>query len=182
MLDMRAIYGVIIVLVLILLVIVGVNSYRHKEHFHDYIRGLWVADDEFCNDAGIDGMILYIGENEGNTHNAYIIMYSADAIVMEKKISITPNELIGARVLFSPIIEKNIQLEDLDTMAPSPDKLQNDVSALHVDDVSEIHLEKIMPLDLVMQIDFTNNCMIWKDDKDSIYAKLYKDNYSSTFG
>jgi hypothetical protein len=67
-------------------------------------------------------------------------------------------------------------------MAPSPDKLQNDVSALHVDDVSEIHLEKIMPLDLVMQIDFTNNCMIWKDDKDSIYAKLYKDNYSSTFG
>jgi len=178
------IYGsVIVILILIIIFLIGFNSYKQHSHIHEYLPGLWVADENFCNDSGIDGMVLYVGEKQDDgAHNAYLIMYSTGAIIMEKKIALSISEIPSISPFFSDAIEKNLTLQDLSLSSDvsSDNEKREAISALNIDDVSEIHLSKIMPLSMSVEINFTNNCMTWKDEE-TVYAKLYKDNYSSAF-
>jgi hypothetical protein len=168
--------GIIVFLFIIIIAIISINSCRQNTYTHKYLRGLWIADEKFCEDSGISGMIIYIGEKTDGVHNAYIIMYSNGAVMIEKKISILTSKFPDISPLVSTTLIKNINLTDLDVPSATTEKLD----ALHIDDISEISLEQIMPLSMIMEIDFTNNCMTWKDE-DIVYAKLYKDNYSSAF-
>lgn len=151
--------GIIIILFIIILSIIVINIFRKNEYIHEYLQGLWIADEAFCNDSGIDGMVIYIGDGT-DTHNAYIIMYSADAIIVEKKISIDlPSSL---NFIHSSKLKKQIDLQDLDCS-----------------ELDDIHLKKIMPLSLQMHLNLVDNSMVWQDDDDTVYARLYKDSYSS---
>jgi hypothetical protein len=60
--------------VIIVLIIVIYHNYIYEQ----YIYGFWVADDnEFCHQAGIKSMLLFIGEPTGvmyTTRTCYIII------------------------------------------------------------------------------------------------------------
>jgi hypothetical protein len=159
--------GVIIVLVFVLAYVVVINTSRHESHIRHHLRGLWIADDDFCNDAGIDGMIIYIGEydSEISGHKAYLIMYSGNAVVVEKKFSFQ----IGGYVpdfylLHQAQLSKSLWLKD-----EEPESEET------------MELKEVMPLELRLEIDFGEGSMVWKDE-DKVYARLYKDNYSSLRG
>jgi len=169
--------GIIITLFIIIIAIVFANSHKHNNYTHEYLRGLWIADDKFCEDSGISGMIIYIGEKTDGAHGAYIVMHSDGAIMMEKRISIRMSDMPKINPLVATSINRSIDLTDLDVTDPEGDE---SFSVLNIDDVSEIHLKKIMPLSMTMEIDLVSNCMTWKSDE-TIYAKLYKDNHSSAF-
>jgi len=167
--------GIIIVLLIVIISLVFVNSYVHHNATLEHLQGLWIADEKFCEESGIDGMILYVGESEGGSCGAYMIMHSNNTIIMEKKISIDMSRIPQLIIGFPSIVRKTIELVDSD--AEDNDK---PINALHVENISDVHISKIMPPILTMEIDIVHGCMSWKDDE-TIYAKMYKDNQATAF-
>lgn len=70
-------YVVVLVLVLVIVVIWNIATMNINDYDH-YLYGLWVGDDEFCEDAEIDSMLLFIGDPENSmtstSRNAYIVI------------------------------------------------------------------------------------------------------------
>src|SRR5271170_5610364 len=93
---------IILSIIIFIVILLLYNSYQNHKLYNDFIEGLYISNDEFCNKADIDGMLIYIGN--GNQHRkAYIIMYKDNAIIMNKKINIKFNNFI-----FSPFIKHKI--------------------------------------------------------------------------
>ena len=64
--------GIFIILIVILLI-----YYRDVRLHEDILTGMWIADDKFCEDAGVDSMLVYIGAADGGmttTRNGYIVI------------------------------------------------------------------------------------------------------------
>lgn len=56
--------------------------------FDASITGLWIGTDEFCQDAEIDSMLLYIGERHGLQYSSYLIMACGDQIVCAETVDL----------------------------------------------------------------------------------------------
>jgi hypothetical protein len=162
--------ALVITLVLVLVAIASVNTYQCGNHLHNHLTGLWIADEKFCNDADIDGMLLYIGECEGRKHNAYLIMYSDNAVILEKKFSFKVGRVIPSIVIIYPTtMSRLVTLKDPEVTDGNED----------IPDESVIPLTDIMPLDLQMELDLAHGCLTWSSG-DITYLKAYKDNYASS--
>ncbi len=66
-------YLSILVIVVVIIVIWNVAT-MNTNAYDEYLYGLWIGDDEFCEDAEIDSVLLFIGESDGGTRNAYIVI------------------------------------------------------------------------------------------------------------
>jgi hypothetical protein len=125
------------------------------------LRGLWVSDDDFCTKVGIDGILLYIGEETESlfqvTHKAYLIIHADGSVLVERRINISYYKHIVCISNYEPTI--NIQLED-------------DTSLLRKND--PINMDDIMPNQMNIELNMNSGCMHWSND-DTVYAKLYKD-------
>src|SRR5579883_541881 len=109
-------------LILILILIIIVNVYTNNKIFTDFIEGLWTTSESFASQAGIDGMMVYIGSNDSSKfisqeRKAYLIMYSHDQIIANKKFNIIfKNPLTDFLNPFSKQkIIKNIKLKEIDS-------------------------------------------------------------------
>lgn len=185
-------------LIVIVIIIILYNVYTNSKIINDQIEGLWIADEDFCNRTQIDGMMLYIGPIESDWSNlsnnkqshvtlasinpiyserkAYLIMYSNDSIVANKKFNmVIQNSVIDLLPFIKQNCYKKIQLYDTDESDELSDKLQDE------DDISCIPLKKIMPLTQSITINFAEGKMIWENN-DVIYGEFYKDNMSSKYG
>jgi hypothetical protein len=137
-------------LVLIIIVIIFMNCYQQSCVMCESLRGLWIADEDFCDSAGVSGMMVYIDNDQ-----AYIILYSGDTIVVEKKVDISYNNHIWQE--FRPIprgkLYRSLTLVDDDELLPVSDFMANE---------------------MLLCLDLTTSCMTWSGDDDTIYAKLWK--------
>jgi len=122
-----------------------------------FIEGMWVASDEFCSRADIDGMMVYIGPAEDfgvfeQTRRAYIIMHSDGVIIAAKNIEISMSGFLMSPVPVS-LNYKSITLTDM-----SDDKTS---------------LDNIMPTSMQCELEMSQGKMSWLDG-DITYAELYK--------
>ncbi len=173
---MNAIYALIIALVIIIIY----NLYISIDYEQRFMSGLWIADEDFCARADIDGMMLYIGSPSGpdvtlqTTYRAYLIMYAKSIIIADKKIGISISSPLSELInpFFSSNVTRNIYLAD-GTMSIDMEDA--------VEDPSEIHIKKIMPQSLTAEIDFARGKMTWTcADDGKVYANLYKDYEASS--
>lgn len=162
--------------ILVLLIMIITNTVLHARYLGCYMQGLWAADEKFCNDSDIDGMFLYIGEGYG-CHDAYMIMHSNNAVILEKKISINARSYMPY-LLHNSVVERCIHLTDLDASSSSNPSNSSGIPEELDESEDNMHLSKIMPLQMQMILDTTNGSMIWQHD-DTVYAKFYKDNAAS---
>jgi hypothetical protein len=166
---MREIYlGIIIILLILLVTLVTTNHCKQTAHVDEYLQGLWIADEDFCNDSEIDGMLIYIGPETEGYRRAYLIMYQNNAIIAEKKIHMHLSSYIP-KAWFASDIYYNIHIKDADVSELDDDNAQS---------VSEIKLSSIMPNQMNLTLNLANGCMTWESDE-TVYAKLYKDNIAS---
>jgi hypothetical protein len=70
--------AIIIVIIVIFWNIATVNT----SNYEDYLYGLWVGDDNFCEEADIQSILVFIGEPEsclsGMERNGYVIIQYDD--------------------------------------------------------------------------------------------------------
>lgn len=55
----RLCISTLIAFILIIVLFVGFDN--RVNEYEDYIGGLWVADEEFCNKSGVDSIMMFIG-------------------------------------------------------------------------------------------------------------------------
>jgi hypothetical protein len=149
----------ILIGIIIILIITLIYVYRNKnisENFtYEYLNGLWIADEEFCEKATIDGMLIYIANTDDvNVKRASLIMYSNN-MVIENKIII------------------------LDFKSAKNTDYTNVILDLYVETEDGSKIEKIMPAEQSVSLDVVNGRMSWVND-DITYAVLIKDNLSAS--
>lgn len=151
--------AVIVVIILVLWFADGCS----KQTKNSQMVGVWSAPSEFCAASGIDGMIVYLGDEYGflsKKRKACLVMHSDDVTIAYKIVEID----FGMLDIFGGLL------------AVASDKIKYDVSIteLEEDEESEISFEDIMPENLTIEYDPVKMCMEWKDG-DKLFAKLYKD-------
>ena len=77
----RVLYAVIVVVILVVIYAVASMNVAPNEN---YLTGMWVGDDLFCEEAEIDSMLLYIGEPvDGRMRNGYIVIQADGEMVSQ---------------------------------------------------------------------------------------------------
>lgn len=143
-------------LIIILFIIIIYSQYKISNIYDNFYEGLWIAPDYFCEKVQIDGMMIYIGPGD-NERKCYIIMYSGNDVIFDKKINIKFKNKVS-NLLLNQKVYKTIYLEG--------------------DDIS-----KVMPLVQNVELDLVEGRMTWySTEDDTIYAELFKDNISSRYG
>lgn len=178
---------IIIALVLIIIVILFYNVYITNKIYNDLYEGLWIADEDFCSKSQIDGLMIYIGpvyksisglDPRSQERKSYLIMYSNDSVIANKKINIVLQGSIFDKI--NPFTKqkmyKRIYLYDSEK-----DNISDQIEE-EIEDVSMISLKKIMPLVQNAEINISEGKMTWTGDDGIVYADLYKDNLSSRYG
>lgn len=140
------------------------------------LNGLWVAGDEFCSKAGLDGMILYLGDaaiQDGPNEvelPACIIMHADNKTLAFKKFDI---------VFSMKEVNKNKKLQKIKFSA----KIQESDSDDREDSQDDgVLLTDIFPSELQISYKpFKSNLVFYEilDGKKNVYANLVKDNVSS---
>jgi hypothetical protein len=176
----QLILAIIIVCVILLITAAAwfYQTYCNRQFFHQYIHGLWEGDEEFCKEAGIDGVWVYIGREWRNSPNAYIIMHSGGEVILEKKAKIEARGLWGDSM--RPFMHKRREFEfsitEVDPDGDSDSHLGGDRSGVDFDPLS---LEKFMPSPMRVTLDLSRGEMLWHHD-DVLHAKLYKNNTAAS--
>jgi hypothetical protein len=174
---------IVLALVLVIIIIIIYNVYITNMVCNDLLEGLWTTSETFCAKAGIDGMLIYIGPNENSwdprsqERKAYLVMYSNDNIIANKKFTMTIQGSILDKLnpFAKQKIYKQVYLHD-----PQPENVADQIEE-EIEDVSQISLKKIMPLTQNVEINISEGQMIWKND-DTVYLEAYKDNLGSHYG
>ena len=144
----KLIAGFVVILVLVTITYI----YRTSHSYYPHIMGIWHASKEFCSEAEIDEMILYIGEKvssnmSGQTHGGYIIIRAGGIPVENKYVEMTivPEFGFGGnKHNFTATID------ELDTM----------------------------PGELQLQLDICDNTILLSDE-DQVYGHFIKNNDAS---
>lgn len=154
--ENKFIIAIIIIFILIVIIcFVGYKYYSleqlHNVRMDDFISGMWQANEDFCQQADIEKMLLYIGS--GPDKNAYLLIYSDGNVVVSKKLQLNISP--------SKVSSKEYKVEIIDADDPNDDSLKD-----------------IMPSKLNMKLSI-NNGRLCLYKKKKIYADLFKDNMST---
>lgn len=168
--DQKIPYAIGLV-VLVLLLFVFTLSHANAAIYEDTIQGMWAADPDWAERAGIDGMLLYIGKNESSfsdVRKGYMILHAGNQVIASKQIEFN----LGVRLMPWPssTITKNITIKDLDVEDEMPD-------------ANDIPLSDIMPSNLTMVLTVGGTLRLTGQELDGDnsdgepveYARLYKD-------
>jgi hypothetical protein len=182
-----------VVLAVFVILILVINVYIRQQIYNSFIRGHWVANEEFCKKSDLDGMLLQIGPSSGwwEERLGYLIMYGGGSIIINKRfnISIRGSILDYLNPYTNNVYVKSLRLADFNEdgsicAIDKPDDIM-EIQDESVDDASNVRISKIMPPRLRAEIDIAKGQMIWygpgNDGEDTIYAELYRDNIASTY-
>lgn len=152
--------SIILAVVIILIWVVSVS--RQNAELESYIEGMWIAGEDFCKRADIDGMLVYIGPTESfgmmqQTRRAYIIMHSNGVVITTKNVDITMSGITINPIMDHTIV-RELSITDLDDN----------------DGPNEINIDDIMPTEMNCEICIYEGRMSWIDDEGTSYAELFK--------
>jgi len=141
--------GLIAVAIIVVLLIIYYIAFKiNVDKYEDFMYGLWVGDDQFCEESGIDTMLLFIGERDDDERQCYLVIKSGD-----KYISNQGFEMEYSKGSAGPLVRPYKIKAELDFDIDNP--WGEDEIKFTFDIISgslRIH------------------------DKDKLYAKLYKEN------
>lgn len=152
-----------IIVIVVLIIIISFIGYKYynlqktqSNKVDKFISGMWQANDEFCQKADIDKMLLYIGDGL-EEKNAYLLIYSEGNVVVSKKLQIK----------MYPVKVSSSEWES-----------EYKVEIIDADDPDDTSLNDIMPSKVNMKLSIINGRLcLYKKKK--IYADLFKDNIST---
>ena len=153
-------YYIIFAIVVLLIILFISNS---QSTYNEFYKGIWTSSEAFCKDAGIDEMILYIGNQDSKgaittTHGGYLII-RADGMLVENKyvlIDVTPSISSG-----------NIRKYTV--------TIRDDESLFDDEDEDKSESIDIMEPNMTMELNILDNTITLVKDK-NVYADLIKDN------
>ena len=130
----------------------------NKEGFDQkkYIQGLWEGVPEFCDQADLDNMVLYIGDEESRNK------YSSYFIISNKSDNGNTGIMKQINIKFS---NGNVYIEDNDT---DPDD--------DIESNSDVDISEIIPPQLKYEINYNTGKMTFTDTDGKVWAYLYKNN------
>jgi hypothetical protein len=111
--------------VIIILIIVAFTVSNYDLFIKESVQGFWVGDEDFCEEAGLDTMILYIDEPYRGENGYYLLAKKDDEFIINSpgklSISISPMDYLFYRDPKNLTIEFNDSegLENLDDEFPS---------------------------------------------------------------
>lgn len=110
---------VIFLIPLILLLILFIYYYTYNSDYDDYLYGMWTGDEDFCEKADTDNMMMFIGKRENGYRNAYLL--------------IAPDVYNDTFKIKCPYAKKkfNATLEFNDDNLPIPEKVSMDIDIIH---------------------------------------------------
>ena len=92
----------ILILCYILIFYIIYESYRSTKNYINFMSGMWESDENFNREAGIDAMIIYIGEINGtyfSNANTFALIDPVYIGTMEWKIRVAPwSNTIGINI------------------------------------------------------------------------------------
>ncbi len=100
---------IIILTVIIISIGIGLSSYD--------LTGVWVANPDFANEAGIKEIILYIGEKVNGAHSSYLYITNSTGQIIEDQsiiINVPKRAIITGK--YSVQIENSNSWSDVNTM------------------------------------------------------------------
>lgn len=165
----KIIIGVVLVL-LVLFIFARANS----ELYNDMLTGMWVSDPEWAARADLDGMLLYVGQNEswfGDSRKCYLILHADDRVIVSKQIEMR----ISSGTILIPLksLSCSVEIHDLDA-EEGAEKLEG-----VQDEDDNIPFEDIMPRYLKLNLGISSAKLTLTGTDDSgeeiQYAKLFKD-------
>jgi len=154
---MRLLLAVLILLLFLLLL-----SLNHSRFIHAWLQGAWEGDRAFCEEAGIGGMLLFVGpfvsDAEHRGWRSFLIMFSDETILHSQILYL---QFGGVAPLPS----------FLGRLSPLSTSLSIQPAELYVEDT--LPVEDLMPLELSALLDPAASLMEWRDSENS-YARFFK--------
>ena len=145
-------YAIVVVIIIAMLIIFMYTIYNpHVDAWEKYMYGYWVGDSVFCEQSEIDTLLLFIGENENNVRNGYLV--------------------IGGDVADMPI---KIKYNKLNAFDPSRAKISKKLTTLRMPVEIEFTDEIEIPSLLTMELDIISGTLRLFDQK-TIYGVWRKD-------
>jgi len=166
--EHKIILGVVLV-ILILFIFARANN----ELYNDMLTGMWVSDPEWAERADLDGMLLYVGQNEswfGDSRKCYLILHADNRVIVSKQIEM--NVSSGTILVPMKSLSCSVEIRDLD---------EDDTEKLDgiQDEDDNIPFEDIMPRYLTLELGISSAKLILTGNDESgeeiQYAKLFKD-------
>lgn len=140
-----------VIVVLVVVLIIYLFARFNTSAYDDYLTGYWVGDPDFCEDADIDSMLVWIGPPTSGWFSQTRDCY----IVMTPDRTNQPFTMSHSKGWASPFTNKycvkaKVELED----------------------------DKFMPEDVEFDLDVHRGLLRIRDSE-TVYAKLYKQTYIS---
>jgi hypothetical protein len=77
---------VIIVSVIFLLVLIFSTCGLSRKHEETLLSGFWQADPQFCEEAGLQNMVFYIGPCKNSKRAGYILAINEEGIIINNSV------------------------------------------------------------------------------------------------
>jgi len=140
----------------VILLVLFYITYCNK-NCNDYLHGMWEADDEYCKESGVSSIMVMVGPSQGGYTNLYkdsrrlyILMYDEEDIIFNRTVDV---KISPSYTLTGEYQNRRMVIEDED-------------------------YEGIMPREMTLSVSIMDGHMVFYgtgEDKDTIYASLYKD-------
>ncbi|MGL6008712.1 MAG: hypothetical protein ACRC1D_04575 [Culicoidibacterales bacterium] len=147
-------YNIFIGLAVVLVLIIIYVTYQNHQ-CGEYLYGMWIADEDFCNESDLTGFMMMIGPSSGwltEQRTMYIVMYNDEGTLCNR----TVNVQLGTSFI--------------------PGTYQNRSLYILEEDF------EIMPREMVLSMSIMNGHMILYgtgEDSETIYGSMYKDHDST---
>lgn len=104
------------ILIVVLLLIIIVVLWLWMKPNRKLLKGFWMADADYCEQAGLQYYLLRIGDSEMGRYNAYILAANSQGIIMNNNIELdfgyNPFEMMSERITGK--VKLNVLDDDLD--------------------------------------------------------------------
>lgn len=144
-------YLVALLIVVVIIIFISYNNILYQR----YLYGMWIADDDFCNESDLDGFMIMMGPSQGgyitDTRSMYVVMYNDDGMLCNRTLEVR----LGNTMVTSEYQNRSIHIVDEDF--------------------------DIMPRDMTLSTSIMKGHMVLYggDDGKTIYGSLYKDHDST---
>lgn len=147
----------IIIITYIIIILYSIILYVDRQTYNNYMSGFWKGDTEFCSEAKIDDMVLYLNDN---TKTGYLIITKDNEVIENNAFT----------------MKKRI-LNNMNNLIPFNNIFGNQIMEYEVEFIPENQSEECFWQDskFIIELSIINGTILLHRD-DTLFSKLYKDN------
>ena len=123
-------FKLLIGVVIVFIIFIIITCYRNLS-LNEFLYGMWVCDNDFCQEAELGGFYIMIGEPEmgllSDTSSMYVVMYNTSGDVIENKLF---NIKIGHSYSPTKIAKRSLKIIDDDYEGPLPKEMNITISVM----------------------------------------------------